>query len=435
VAEGFGEDLAAALGKVPWIRVVSRIGASGYKGQGNIDPRATGKALGAKYLVMGSFRTIDGRQSLLIQLVSTRDDFQVWSDQFDRPADLAALRDQIAATIGDSLRAMAGQAAQGQSVIATRAHRGSPDAYNLYLIGKQKLNRRGPGVGSSIALFREAITLDSLEADAWSGLSLALALSPYFLGIPADSAAADATAAARRALSLDSTLAEPHTALGLVLSHRRQWQAAGAEFRTAIALDSHDVEARIQYARYLHTTSRLAEADQQLALAQADDPASAVVASLSAESGLLLGNLDSAGAQSDRALRIDSLNLTTIVFGGMTRIRQGRPLEARKMAMAAPPYFPEVVWILAASGDRSTARERIAFLAAEDPPRWLGLTAIAFGSLALGDTARALDALERALAANEIWPNLEPPLSHIYDSVRRSGRFRALLTRAGLRER
>ncbi|MEO7612139.1 MAG: serine/threonine-protein kinase, partial [Gemmatimonadales bacterium] len=42
VAEGFGEDLAAALGKVPWIRVVSRIGASGYKGQGNIDPRATG---------------------------------------------------------------------------------------------------------------------------------------------------------------------------------------------------------------------------------------------------------------------------------------------------------------------------------------------------------------------------------------------------------
>lgn len=432
VAEGFGEDLAAALGRVPWIRVVSRIGSAAYKGQESIDPRATGKALGAEYLVLGSLRTISGRQSLLIQLLGARDDSQLWSDQFDEPADLAALRDRIAATIGDSLRARAGVAAKGMVVATKGARRGNADAYNLYLIGKQKLNQRGAGVGASIAIFRDAIALDSLAADAWSGLSLALALSPYFRGVSAESVAADAIAAAHRALALDSALAEPHTALGMVLFHRRQWREAEVEFRKAVARDPHDVEAHAQLGRYLLAVSRVPEANEELRLAQADDPASAVVASLRADIWLNLDQVDSAARQSERARRIDSLNLTTAIFSAMTLIREGRLAEARRVASAAPPYFPEVMWILAASGDSATARARIAVLAAENPPRWMGLTAIAYGSLGLGDTARALDALERATDAGEIWPSLEPTVSHMYDPIRGSLRFRALLSRVGL---
>ncbi len=432
IAEGFGEDLAAALGRVPWIRVVSRIGSAAYRGQESIDPRATGKALGAEYLVLGSLRTINGRQSLLIQLLGARDDSQLWSDQFDQPGDLAALRDQIAATIGDSLRARAGLAAKGIAAAAPRAHRGSADAYNLYLIGKQKLNQRGAGVGASIGIFRDAIVLDTLAADAWSGLSLALELSPYFRGVPAGSVAVEATRAARRALALDSTLAEPHTALGMVLAHRWQWHDAEAELRAAVALNPRDVEAHTQLGRYLLAVARVPEANEELRLAQADDPASAVVASLRADIWLNLDHVDSAARQSERARRIDPLNLTTAIFSAMTLIREGRLAEARRMASAAPPYNPQVMWILAASGDSAAARARIAVLAAENPPRWLGPTAIAFGSLGLGDTARALDALEHATAAGEFWPMIEPTKGHMFDPIRTSPRFRALLTRVGL---
>jgi hypothetical protein len=59
-------------------------------------------------------------------------------------------------------------------------------------------------------------------------------------------------------------------------------------------------------------------------------------------------------------------------------------------------------------------------------------TARAFGLFGLGDAARALDALERATDAREIWPAMFPTSSPMFDPVRGSERFRALLVRTGL---
>ncbi len=435
VAEGFGEDLSAALGKVPWLRVVSRAGAFNYKGLGDIDPKAVGRALGTRYLVMGSLRSIEGRQSLLIQLINTEDDFQLWSDQFERPQDLASLRNQIVVTIADSLRKPAGSAAGTRVALALRSHRGSAQAYNLYLIGKQKLRQRSQNIAGSIAMFRAAVALDTLAADAHSGLSLALALSPYFQGVRPDSVADEAMASARRAIALDSTLAEPHTALGLVYSHRFDWQRAQDEFERAVSLDSHDVEARLQYGRLLIDQGHNAAALAQFKAAQGDDPASAVVASHLSHVWLLLHQPDSASYEAMRALQIDSLNLTTLVMSAKVLIARGRFAEARAVINRGPPYWPEVLWTVAASGDRETSRHRIADLAAEHPIRWMGHTAMAFGYLGLGETTPALDELERATAAGEIWPQLESTFDPVFDPVRRNPRFNGLLTRAGLAPR
>jgi hypothetical protein len=52
--------------------------------------------------------------------------------------------------------------------------------------------------------------------------------------------------------------------------------------------------------------------------------------------------------------------------------------------------------------------------------------------LGIGDSARALDALERALDAREMWPSNLSLLEPMYDPVRPSPRFAALLRRVGL---
>ncbi len=412
--------------------MVSRVGAFNYKGLGDIDPRSTGRALGARYLVMGSLRSIEGRQSLLIQLISTEDDFQLWSDQFERPQDLESLRDQVVVTIGDSLRKPAGSAAGPQVVVALRSHRGSAQAYNLYLIGKQKLRQRSQNIAGSIAMFRAAVALDTLAADAYSGLSLALALSPYFQGVHPDSVAAEAMASARRAIALDSTLAEPHIALGLVWSHRFEWSRANAEFQRAIMLDSHDVEARTQYGRVLFDEGHINAALVQMRAARDDDPASAVVAGNMTNAWLLAGHMDSAAFEAKRALQIDSLSLPTVTMTTKLLVAEGRLAEARTVTSKGPPYWPEVLWTLAVTGDRETVQKRIAVLASEEPTRWLGHTAMAFGYFGLGEKELALQELERATDAGEIWPRLEPTYGPRYDPVRSDPRFKALLTRVGL---
>ena len=66
------------------------------------------------------------------------------------------------------------------------------------------------------------------------------------------------------------------------------------------------------------------------------------------------------------------------------------------------------------------------------PRSWFDETAIAFGSLGLGDTATALTALERATDKGEIWPMFTPLTDRTFDAIRGSARFVQLLKRVGL---
>jgi serine/threonine protein kinase/Tfp pilus assembly protein PilF len=433
LADGFSDDIATALVKHSWVRVMSRKGSGNYRGQREINPQETGKELGARYLVMGSFRNIGGRLTVLVQLVSSEDASVLWADQFDRPPELAALRDQIATTIGDSLYSKAGPGSRARVVATAPAHRRSNEAYYRFLLGKEKLSRRGQSVAASIVLFREAIALDSLSAEAYAGLSLALALAPYFQGaVSVASISEEATAAARRAAQLDPNLAGPHTALGMLLEENFQWDSAGSEFKTALQLDRHDAEAGLQYGRYLAVRGRTAEAIRQLQAALEDDPASAALSSNLAGVWLMQGELDSALAESKRALRIDSVSLPAVLLGAQVLVATGQTRKARQLIEHNPPYDPNTLYMLGLTGDRVKVLQRVKELSTIRPKPGNAETATAFAMLGLGDTAQALDALERATDAKEIWPLLAAQRARHYDGVRGSARFRALLTRVGL---
>jgi len=65
----------------------------------------------------------------------------------------------------------------------------------------------------------------------------------------------------------------------------------------------------------------------------------------------------------------------------------------------------------------------------------LGTTTAGIIFSALGDTAKALGALERATDAGDIWPTAYGLSEREFDPLRRSARFAAIIRRVGLDER
>jgi tetratricopeptide (TPR) repeat protein len=215
--------------------------------------------------------------------------------------------------------------------VATSNPTANPEAYRLYLRGRERLSRRGQSVKESAELFKRAIKEDSLFARAYSGLSMSLVLFPYFQGVPAREVNDSVVGAAQRALQLDLTLAQPHIALGMAHQFANRWDSAEVEYRTAIDRDSRDVEARVQYGRHLLFRLRNAEAMTHFRAARAEDPASAVVLSWMSGGYLLAGQVDSALAESLRAYESDSSNVTTLNWRARSLLAAHRLEEARKV--------------------------------------------------------------------------------------------------------
>jgi hypothetical protein len=82
-------------------------------------------------------------------------------------------------------------------------------------------------------------------------------------------------------------------------------------------------------------------------------------------------------------------------------------------------------------GETASVRARLDTIARTRTNRWPE-TARAYGMLGLGDTAEALDALERATAIKEPWASMGGIGDPMFDAIRESVRFRGLLTRVGL---
>jgi TolB-like protein/Tfp pilus assembly protein PilF len=433
VAGGLAEEVATALARVPGIQIKSRSGARAYEGKLTVDVAEAGARLKADYVMTGVVRQERGRWTLSADVARAADATSLWGEDFNlTPAEAAGAAEAIARNLIAALRREFPKAIGAAPGLTANQRTSNNEAYRLYLRGQDMLDRRGPGFAASADLFREAIHLDTLFAPAYAGLSMALALVPYGGGTAAKDLAVGVADAARRALALDSTLTLPHVALGLAYQHDYQWDSAEAEFQTAIRLDGRNVEGRTQYGRHLLFRGRPAEGLRQLREARAEDPASAAVLSWLSFAYYLNHEIDSALVESRRALENDSTNATSRGLGALVRLGANLPEEARKLIDRSNPNLPASAYVIAKLGDTALVRKRLRELDAQTSQYWNVETRRTYAYLGLGDTARALSALERATAAKEIWPSVHGAYAPMYDSVRESARFQALLRRVGL---
>ena len=436
-ADGIGEELATALSKVAGLRVIAR-NSTFRSGGRQIDESEAGRTLGVDALLAGSVRRAGAQLRLTARLVRVRDGSIVWSEQYEREVkDVFAVQDEVTRAIVAALELQL--AARSGSPSGSRARgsieRGtsSLEAYDQYLRGQFNLHRRN--VPAAVENFRRAIALDSTYARAYAGLSAGLELMPYFGGIPADRVREPAMEAAGRALALDSSLAEAHTSLGLAHMHANQWAEAELEHRRAVALDPDDAAAHVQYGRMLLATGRFTEANREFELAESLDPFSPVAASWISVMALVKGDREAALAAGRRSVALDSNNAPALHALARAFLAAGRPESAIALLdrlPRIPPWLSITAFVRARAGDPETTRQIIRDLDARRPPLWGARFSTAWAFLGLGDTARALDALEQATDAGEIWPNWYTLWDEAYEGVRASPRFATIARRVGL---
>jgi len=427
VADGLFDEVASALTRVPGVLVKSRTGANRYRGQLTPDVTEAGARLKADYLVMALVRQERGRWVLSADLERAADAVSLWGYQFVvGPNEQAAAAESVSDSLAAALRRLFPRRIGAAPVRST--HQPNPEAYRLYVLGQGKLARRGRSVQEAAELFRQAIRQDSLFAQAYSGLSMALSLMPWFHRQPSADVHDEIVAAARRALALDSTLALPHVALGMADMQAYDWVPAATELATAVRLDPNDLEGRVQYARLLRVSNRYADALMQLRAARSVDPASALVLSHLAWTYFVAGQMDSAIVEMRHAVETDPTNLPTRYFAERVYLdpRINRLADARAIAAGYPDGYG-----LAKSGDTLGARQLLRSLDARSP-QWGDETQRGMTYLGLGDTAKALSALERASDAKELWLITSDLGDPGYDPIRGSARFRTLLERVGV---
>ncbi|MGE0353616.1 MAG: protein kinase [Gemmatimonadales bacterium] len=435
-ADGLTDELTTALSRVPGIRVASRTASFAYKGRDDVDLQDVGRKLRVGSVLEGTVRREGDRLRVNARLSSTEDGFTLWSQSYQRStSDLFAVQDELAGAVAGALQ---GTLAAGRAPVTVR--RGTADlaAYDLYLRGRFFWRRRGTGaLREAAGYFSRAIERDSSFPQAWAGLADALSLLPVYGPTPLDSVMRPARAAARRALNLDSTLAEAHATLGQLLKSNGDWAASERNLRQATVLDPSYPPAQQWLGEVLYLTGRPGEALDAMRAAAALDPASPIIAMELSYVLALAGEPDRAMEQGRRAVALDPESWPVHAFVGAAALVAGRPADAvreledaRRLNPDLPPPFQGVLANAYANAGRvDSARAMLARLGAADTPSASAL-AIIYSGLGRVDSAlvwldRAVDRRDPFLYASSLTPGW-------YDPLRGEPGFASLAVRMGL---
>jgi serine/threonine protein kinase/tetratricopeptide (TPR) repeat protein len=434
--DGMAEELISALSRVKGLSVASRTSAFQFKRQ-QTDVREMGRHLDVETILEGSVRKSGDRLRITAQLINVADGYHLWSDRYDRTIDdVFAIQDEIARSITENLRVTLTRPGAGVIVKPATANL---DAYHLYLRGRFLLNKLTDLHGSltgARTCFEQAVQLDPDYASAYAGLSEACNALGYTTFLPAPEASREALDAAERALALDPTLPEAHTALGWTKTlFAIDMGTAERDFQRALDLAPGYAPAHGYYALLLCGFGRFDEALAHAARARQLDPLWLLMPFILSQILICARQFGTAERQMREVMALDANMGGTYWYMSSALAGQGRIDEAIAAQETGvelvnrAPFFVALLAMWYARAGRRADTERLLHELVEGgrcSPVWL---AMVYGEL--NDRDRAFAHLEQAIAQHDDQVSFMA-VDHRFDSVRDDPRFDAALKRVGL---
>jgi len=438
LSDGISESLINKLSSLPGLRVISRTSAFSFKGK-KLGPAEIGRTLGVDALLLGSLAQRGASLAITAELVSVRDDRQLWGEKYSRSADdVLKLEGEIAATIARTLRRqLSGEEQQKLARGATA----DPEAYRLYLKGRDFLVGNQQEMDKSVDYFQQAVARAPEYALAHAGLAEAYTRQAFLRAIDREEPLRKARAAVNRALELDPDLAEAHTALALVHFYFEwDWSGAESEFRRGLELNPGSRAVQEEYGWFLTATGRLDEGLAQSRTAAELDPLSTGPVHDIAINYMARGDLEQAATNFRRAIDIDPNWTWGYVKLGRTLAQQKKCPEAlaqaeiaeRRIAGGAAPLSRS--WLgftYGICGETARARQKLDELHALSKKQYVDPVTFADVHRGLGEVDEALRWYQKAyedrtpnMAYASIMPRIDPGLAG-------NPRYEAIVRRMG----
>lgn len=437
LADGIPESIINSLSQVPKLKVMSRTSAFRFKGR-ETDAQEVGQKLDVQAVLTGHVAQRGEGLLISIELVSARDNSQIWGQQYNRKlADVFAVQEEMAKEISEKLRLKLTGAEKQQ--LAKRPTE-NLKAFQYYMQGRAYAQRRTrEDLIEAIRYCEKAIEEDRNYALAYAGLADAysgLGVRGY---IAPSEGRHKVEEAARKALALDENLAEAHFALGhtYMTFAPYNFSLGDRELRRAIELSPSLAMAHQYLGLSLVRQGRLDEGLAEMLKARELDPLSPIIARQVAlpyyfkrdyvRALELLRQANELGPPFSAVWEIGVYIQNRLFDEALAELE-----KAKRERKNDPILIYSTGMVCAAQGKRTEALQIIKELeemsgASLSQAQW-----IAKIYAALNEKELALTWLERGLAAGAIgaFYKDEP----VWDPIRSDGRFGDLLRRMGLPE-
>lgn len=434
VADGLTEEMISRLGQLHpdemgVIRLSPAYASSGFD--------RIAKEVHANYILEGSVRQSGKRVAITAQLIQVSDQTQVWGASYERDLqDVLSIQAEVAGAITGGVLNKLPHA----QPVSRQVNR---EAYLAYLEGRYFWNKRTePGFAKAITLFQRSIEIDPTYAPPYAGLADCYELlgsAPYSTLTPKE-AFPKAEAAARKALELDSTLAEAHVPLGYSqLVYEWNFPEAQKEFEKALQLRPGYATGHQFYGYYLTAMGNLDEAIAERKKAVELDPISPLLNSALGEAYYHARQFDVTIEENKKALELDPSYAIALVNTGRAYEQMGMHQQARDAFQKILAFAPEEPAILAlmgheyaVSGDELHADKILAKLKEISTRKYVPAVYFAVIYIGLNRKDEAFSWLDKAYEerCEYLVYLVSEPLA---DPLRDDPRFSRLLGRIGLK--
>jgi DNA-binding winged helix-turn-helix (wHTH) protein/TolB-like protein len=397
------------------------------------DDFTIGRELGVDEVLDGTLQRDGDSVRVSAQLIRLSNGKMLWSETFEEPYHgLFALQDSISARLATALGAQFPQPVAQHSPNRTTQ---SPEAYQAYLIGLYFWNfRTRQNLGKAIDYLEQAVKIDPNFALAHAVLadSYYLCLENNWDIVPLPEAFKRADEHATRALSLDDSLAQAHTARAGLRFRYRDYGEAEREFRRALELDPNYAVAHMRYGYFLFGSAQLAEALEQMKLALELDPVSPTANNALGYVSFMSRDYDAAIRCYQKAMEFQPELIAAHVNLGEAYIQKRMFDEARtefeKIRVSDPLTFAaEMTYLNGALGNQREALQMLAQVNNSDDRQKLTPCSYAAMYSAVNDKDTAFKWLEKVnqnrVSVAEI--RFDPQ----FDSLRKDPRFEDWLKR------
>ena len=436
-ADGMTEALITSLAKIGKLRVISRTSVMPYRATRKSLPRIA-RELNVDAVLEGSVLRSGERVRITAQLIHAQSDQHLWAESYERDLrDILAVQSEIAREVGHQVRVML---TPEEDARLKSSRQVDPQAHEWFLKARYHWSKRTEvDVHKALAYFQHTIDNDSTYAEGHAGIADCYNILGYYNALPPREAYPKAKAAALKAQELDSFLAEPHAALGVVArDFEWDWAEAHRAFQRAIDLNPSYVEGYHWRGTLFSMLGRHQDGHADKTRARALDPLSVVIRGDLARVCYFSRDYDRALEHYQAALDMDAHFFFNHIGLAQVHQKKGKPKRALPALKSSVRLTGESTFALARlahgyalAGEPSKARDILKRLKGLSRSRYVSSQDLALVHVGLGEEGKSLACLEEAFEERSVWLGylkVEPQ----FDSLRANPKFQKLLTRIGL---